>query len=192
MGLCECGEQARTSVLVKGEYVGSFCDWCMLEKFNTTTYYDSRGVTYGRLDMGGKMSREKGGRGEREVYKILQPIVDECYTARGLAPPLMQRNSNQSRAGGYDIVGLDWMALEVKRQEKLAIPAWWDQTLNQCGDDQEPVLFYRKNRRKWQVIMLIDVHPEHLTCAATLSLENFLVYFRVRIDEELDKEASNG
>jgi hypothetical protein len=185
--LCSCGidQTCLWHLMPNGEWV-AICDWCANEFFGVTVEYNSEGMRIGREDMGGKMSREKGARGEREVYKILQPIVAECYTSRGLAPPLMQRNNNQSRAGGYDIVGLDWIAIEVKRREELAINTWWKQTLAQCKDNQEPVLFYRQNNQPWRVIMLVDVHPEHLTCRATLELENFLQYFRVRVMEELN------
>lgn len=190
---CSCGVDNTVLTRYKdGNPAGSYCDWCANELFGTTVEYTSSGMRIGSEDMGGKMSRDKGARGEREVYHLLQPIVNECYIAHGLTPPMLQRNQNQSRSGGYDIVGLDWLALEVKRQEKLEINAWWDQTMRQCGDTQEPVLFYRKNMHKWKVMMLVDVHPEHLTCRATLELENFLKYFKIRVMEELDREQAAG
>lgn len=190
---CACSvENCSIQVYRDGKYAGSYCDWCANELFGTTIEYTSEGMRIGSEAMGGKMSRDKGQRGEREVYHILQPIVNEVYAEHGEVPPLLQRNQNQSRSGGYDIVGLDWLALEVKRQETLEINAWWKQTLRQCRDDQEPVLMYRQNNKKWLVIMLVDVHPEHLTCRATLELENFLKYFRIRVMEELNREQAAG
>lgn len=85
--------------------------------------------------MGGAMSRNKGQRGEREVIKLLQPTVTRCYMEKGLDVPSLERNLMQSRAGGFDIVGLEWMALEVKRQEVLNVNLWWKQTCAQAGTD---------------------------------------------------------
>ena len=75
----------------------------------------------------GKFANGKGKRGEREVVKVLQPTVNKVFEARGLEPPVMFRNQNQSFQGGYDIDGLPWLALEVKRQETLNLNAWWGQ-----------------------------------------------------------------
>ena len=81
----------------------------------------------------GSMARSKGQRGEREIVALLQAVVNEVYTAynrkvistteselvqyRTLEVPLLQRNTIQSDRGGYDIVGLDWLAPEVKVPE---------------------------------------------------------------------------
>lgn len=98
-------------------------------------------------------SRSKGKRGEREVInKILQPIVIKEYCKRGLKAPLIARNLQQSDKGGYDIIGLSWLAIEVKFVEKENIPSWWAQTLNQCGKGQIPILLYRKSRAKWRAV----------------------------------------
>src|SRR5438045_4158293 len=78
--------------------------------------------------MGGLMSRNKGKRAERQVIDLLQPIVDHCYKEAGLKPLLLQRNTVQSDQGGFDIIGLEWLALEVKHQEILNVDAWWQQT----------------------------------------------------------------
>lgn len=126
--------------------------------------------------MGGNMSRDKGQRGEREICKLLQPVVNEVYESKGLLPPVLERNLMQTRNGGFDIAGLDWIALEIKRHETLQIPAWWAQTKEQAlvkqrsgggkgctaGEPQGqgsrpyeriPVLMYRKNRSPWRVMM---------------------------------------
>lgn len=85
--------------------------------------------------MSGNMSRNKGQRGEREVVKLLQPIVDKVYGSLGLTPPVLERNLMQSHKGGFDIAGLHWMALEVKYQETLNVGMWWNQTLAQANVD---------------------------------------------------------
>jgi hypothetical protein len=193
MSKCICGVEAATiSMLWKGEYVGSICEWCANEYYGTTTEYNSSGVVYGREDMGGKMSRNKGARGEREVYKILQPVVDECFLKCGKVPPLMERNGNQSRRGGYDIVGLDWMAIEVKYQEKLNLRQWWQQTIDQCAGDQKPVLFFRRNRIPWRVKTTLSLcnhfsKPCDLILPVVMDIDDFIRYFARRVMDELTK-----
>ena len=74
--------------------------------------------------MGGAMARNKGARGERAVVKILQDIVTEEYSKVGLRPVELQRNLMQAYKtnggeGNHDLVGVSWMALEVKHHETL-------------------------------------------------------------------------
>lgn len=140
--------------------------------------------------MGGKMARSKGQRGEREVAKLLQPVVNEVYVAAGFAPPLFKRNLMQSREGGYDIVGLDWLALEVKRQETLNVNTWWKQTIEQAGEKQTPVLIYRKNHGKWRVMMygvlLCNFRDiDGMSVPVDISFDSFLKYFKMRIEYEI-------
>lgn len=100
--------------------------------------------------MGGKMSRNKGAGGEREAREILLEALAPVYRANAHPLPDIQRNLMQSRAGGFDLVGLSWLALEVKRQETLALPAWWRQTVAQAKEGQVPFLMYRPNRTPWR------------------------------------------
>lgn len=134
--------------------------------------------------MGGKMSRNKGQRGEREVVKLLQPIVDKVYSGMGQESPKLARNLVQSRSGGYDLVGLEWLALEVKFQESFNLKDWWVQTLKQANENQEPVLIYRKSHIKWRVQML-GVLP--LGCTGVVSkvdidLEMFCQWFELMVE----------
>lgn len=100
-----------------------------------------------------KFSREKGKRGEREVAKIIQKVLDEIY---GENAPRIQRNTLQSDKGGFDLVGLEDFAIEVKRHEKLNLKSWWRQTVRQAGEDKFPVLFYRQNNTPWSVMFIDD------------------------------------
>ena len=140
--------------------------------------------------MGGKSSLEKGRNGEREVVKLLQPIVnrvcqefEECDVAR------LQRNTLQSDKGGFDIVGIDWLALEVKRQEQLNINSWWLQTLTQTKTGQHPVLFFRQSRQQWRVMTWVHLRLDE--CSAPLqvrgeiTLEAFLQFFERKLRAEL-------
>ena len=97
-------------------------------------------------------SKDKGGRGEREIIALLQPIVDRVYRVAGKLPPKLQRNSMQANGlGGCDVVGLDWLALEVKRCETLLLDQWWQQTISQAKQGAMPVLCYRQSKQPWRV-----------------------------------------
>lgn len=95
----------------------------------------------------------KGSGGEREVVEFLQPIVQKIFEECSLPIPLIERNLQQFARGGYDIIGVDWCAIEVKRCETLQIEQWWRQAVAQAGS-REPLLFYRQNHRGWRVCAL--------------------------------------
>ena len=150
--------------------------------------------------MSGGFSREKGKRAERQVVQLLQPVVTEVYSKLGCPQdqiPLLQRNTIQAHKGGYDIVGLDWLALEVKHQETLKVDEWWEQTTRQAGYDKEPVLFYKKNSVRWRVVMLGQIEiagtvsekdggrPRRVRTPVDISADVFLIYFRERILAQL-------
>lgn len=86
--------------------------------------------------------RAKGASAEREVAKLLEPTCGK-----------LKRNLEQVRSGGHDLIGIDWLAIEIKRQETLNVEAWWAQTVSQAKDGQIPVLIYRQSRKPWTVVM---------------------------------------
>ena len=95
--------------------------------------------------------RSKGQRGEREAASLIMAWAEEVTEYLGTAGVELKRNLMQSRQGGYDLVGLDWLALEVKRHESLAqISQWWKQAVAQAGPGQVPFLMYRQNRSPWR------------------------------------------
>jgi hypothetical protein len=79
----------------------------------------------------GRLSREKGKRAEREIATFLRGVVQEVYGEE--APLVIERNQNQSADGGVDIVGIDFLAVEVKHHAKPALNSWWRQTLEQAS-----------------------------------------------------------
>lgn len=135
--------------------------------------------------MAGNQSRNKGQNGEREIVRLLCPIVHEIYKKyTTLEIPNLERNQNQSNKGGYDIVGLNWLALEVKRQETENLTAWWQQTKKQAKANQTPVLIYRRNNQPWRAIIEVQVHRDFF-CPAQISLADFLKWFKLRLTAEL-------
>jgi hypothetical protein len=73
----------------------------------------------------GAGARGKGAAGEREVKLILRSILAPVYLHHKKELPDIERNLEQSRGGGYDLKGLEWLAIEVKRQERSNLKAWW-------------------------------------------------------------------
>lgn len=117
--------------------------------------------------------RNKGAAAEREFVNILQQEVDVSLApGHGLK---FMRNLEQVRGGGFDIVGLSWLALEIKRQENLALNAWWEQCERQA-EGRVPVLAYRQNNRPWRVRMPINIYTNRTL--VDLSLDDFLSVFR--------------
>ena len=90
-----------------------------------------------------RASRQKGQRGEREICKILSEKLGGEF----------KRNLMQTSEGGYDVLGLDGWAVEVKFQETLKIEKWWKQTVEQSSPEKKPVLFFRKSRTDWRVVV---------------------------------------
>jgi len=102
--------------------------------------------------MTGKSSRNKGAAGERELLKLLGEELGV----------ILQRNLQQTRAGGADCIELKGFAIEVKRVERYNRLAWWRQACEQAEAlGAEPILFYRRSREPWTAwIKTTDGHRE--------------------------------
>lgn len=98
--------------------------------------------------LGGKGRRAKGQRGEREFFSLLNQYLP--------ASEHIQRELAQTRDGGSDGRTARF-AIEVKRQERLAIGAWLKQARAQAQDDEIPVVAYRQNNDDWHCLVELDV-----------------------------------
>jgi hypothetical protein len=88
--------------------------------------------------------RRKGQRGELELFALLS---DELGF-------VVRRNVDQARVGGADCIELPGFAPEVKRHERLALPAWWRQAVKQGQAMRaEPIVFFRQSRQPWQAML---------------------------------------
>ena len=131
--------------------------------------------------MGKINSRQKGIRGERQVIDMLQPIIDSTIN-KNRDPRnkvVLQRNTLQSDSGGYDIVGIPWIAFEVKNCESGNVSDWWQQCWNQATADQTAVLLYKRNRTQFRVRMKGCVGDGWVRVEACvdISLNAFLKWF---------------
>ena len=117
----------------------------------------------------GNSQRQKGQRGERELAKWLQEVVGFD----------IDRNLQQTRAGGADIICIPGLSIEVKRQQTLTIESWWLQARRQAVFGENiPVLAYRPNRAKWRFclpfyLMHKEAPPEYYI---TLGLKEFKMW----------------
>ncbi|QBQ71162.1 endonuclease [Shewanella phage S0112] len=107
--------------------------------------------------MSGLKSKEKGKAGEREVVKLLQPMVDNACEVVGVEKIQLIRNQNQSAIGGHDIDGIPFMAIEVKRAETLKLDEWWKQALAQAGTDKVPILVFRQDYCRWRYCIQVSI-----------------------------------
>ena len=141
-------------------------------------------------DMAKINSRSKGQRGEREICKFLQEATNEVYDYHETPnAPVIERNQLQSNNGGYDLLGIDWLAPEVKMCETFLLDKWWDQTLRQCAPNQVPVLIYRKSRVKWRVRMLgsifINRGGNSHGCIVDIALDDFRIWFQSSLSSRI-------
>ena len=87
----------------------------------------------------------KGKSGEREAAKWLHKWLD--------LDSLPERNLDQTRSGGYDLVGVSPFAVEVKRCETLNRIAWWKQVCRATPDGFIPLVMFRQNRKQWRFLI---------------------------------------
>lgn len=182
--------------------------------------------------MGIKTWRQKGRKGEYEVLDLLQPVVDKVYQEAGLHTVQLRRNENQTGRGvvrgmskegnevditGFDIAGLDWLALEIKRQENLNVTGAWTQCKEAAAakwkgevlrDENDnwileriPVLIWRKNKERWKVRMFGYLTCDgglafdegcggRIRCPVDIGIEAFLLWFEMKLRYEV-KLSSN-
>ena len=133
------------------------------------------------MALSGKARKRKGAQGEREFLKVLQ----EAGYAGDLA-----RNLAQSRSGGADCLSIDGVAIEIKRQETLALTQWWNQAVTQAAKvGRYPVLAYRQNgKRRWNV--QVDLgwftgNDDYLEQLATITVETFVQRLNAALTPEI-------
>lgn len=91
-------------------------------------------------------SREKGARGERELANIL----------KGYGYAAQRGQQFAGSPDSPDVKGLPGIHIECKRVEHLNIYAGIRQSEKDCGDDELPAVFHRKNNQEWLVTMKLD------------------------------------
>lgn len=90
----------------------------------------------------GKMSRDKGKRGERELAGIL----------RGYGFDAKRGVQYHGGPDSPDVTGLPGVHIEVKRTEKLSLYDALAQSRADSGPEEMPVVIHRRNDCEWVVI----------------------------------------
>jgi hypothetical protein len=134
-------------------------------------------------------ARSKGRNGELEILARLSNIIREEYVRRGW--PIPEHGVLQTGPNGKDIVGLNWLAPEVKRHEdcrSCKIDSWWLQT-KQNSKGAIPVLFWRPNNSRWTVRMFgkIELHGGGCVRAPVdIDIDTFILWFQVELKSRFD------
>lgn len=100
--------------------------------------------------MGGKASRNKGAGGEREIVLLLK--------ARGYTDARRAAYSGAMAHEKGDVVGLPGHHVEVKRCEKLSLPAWTRQAESQAKPEETAIVVYRSSNEPWRVSLPFDAY----------------------------------
>lgn len=100
----------------------------------------------------GRMQRNKGQRGEREVAEIL---------SRALGVDV-ERKLGAARDGGHDIEA-GGFAVECKRAERPSLGSWWTQASeNATKAGLHPMVTWRPNRGEWLAVVPLEILAELL------------------------------
>lgn len=110
----------------------------------------------------GAMQRNKGRRAEQ--------IVVNMFKGHGFINA--QRNLSQARDSGYDISGLEPLAIEIKDHKTLSVNTWWEQTTNNAVGNLIPVLIYHiPNTSKWLVRVPMSAVNQELCNVRTVTMD---------------------
>lgn len=97
--------------------------------------------------MGGKTSRNKGKRGERELAKALQDFLG-IDARRGI--------QYKGTPDSPDVItDIDNLHIECKRVERFNLYKSLDQARDDAGN-KIPVIAHRKNRKPWVIVVELE------------------------------------
>ena len=102
----------------------------------------------------GRMSRNKGKTGERELCRKLERIL----------PDTNWRRSQQfcGAAGDADVIGVDGLHVECKRVEgyTTTVYKWLEQAVEDAKVSDVPLVCHRQNGQDWIGLIYLDDLPK--------------------------------
>jgi len=104
----------------------------------------------------GRMSRQKGKRGQREASKELIRLFPDCQARRSQQYCGADADADLTT----DIMGLH---CEVKRQERMQLYAWLAQSESDSKATDCPVVLHRQNGKPWICALYLDDLPGLVT-----------------------------
>jgi hypothetical protein len=102
--------------------------------------------------MSGRRSRRKGAVGENEFRDVLRSFGFDARRTP-MSGGAEWKGDLINAQGGSPI---PFVHLEIKRQERLCIPAWIRQAEADAPDDHVPVVVFRQNGQPWRAIVPAD------------------------------------
>jgi len=99
----------------------------------------------------GRMSRNKGKRGEREAAKELNRLF-------GLEARRAQQYCGE--AGDADLIGIEGIHVEVKRTERFHMRAALDQADGDRKAGETPLVLTRQNGKSWVACCYLEDLPK--------------------------------
>jgi hypothetical protein len=133
----------------------------------------------------GSLSIQKGKRAERAVANVLNPIIERVCQREGVDVQKLQRNLKQVQQGGFDLDGLDWIAIEIKHHKQTSLGSWWAQTLKQATGERLPVLIWKPHGGQWRVRMRGQIalcNGQAVRCVIDMpDMDSFLVWFELEL-----------
>ena len=95
-------------------------------------------------------SKSKGTRGEYEIEKILQD-----YGIRAYRNDQIFKGGKENPDVSAELAGIP-LHIEVKRCERLNVPAAMHQAEDDAAENALPVVAHRRNREKWMITVRLD------------------------------------
>lgn len=139
-----------------------------------------------------RLSVTKGKVAERAVANLLNPIIAAVCEREGVDVCKLARNLKQTQIGGFDLDGLDWIAIEIKHHKTVAINSWWTQCVDQATNGRIPALIWKQNGQKWRVRMFGQVallEGQSVRGVVDISLDCFLVWFELMLIQQIRRIA---
>lgn len=90
-------------------------------------------------------ARNKGANGEREAAEWLYKNLNMMR--------LPERNLEQVRHGGSDLLHTEPLCVEVKRCEAISLNPWWRQVTKAVEENEIPVVMFRTNGNQWEFLL---------------------------------------
>lgn len=95
-------------------------------------------------------SKLKGKTGERELVNFLKQYGLDCKRSQ-------QYKGNTESDDDADVIGIEGLHIECKRNEKLNVEAALQQAeRDNNNSDNIPVVMWRRNREKWKATLRLD------------------------------------
>ena len=93
-------------------------------------------------------SKQKGKRGELECAHVLREL--------GFDNVRRSVQYNGMGEGKADLIGIEGVHIEVKRNEHLNVYEAIEQAQRDCNEGETPTVFHRKNNKPWLVTLTIE------------------------------------